>query len=69
MSVQVEAMRQRSGSTALTSLSGPELDWVALAAGMGVAGGRAATAEELVALVQQGLQRQGPFLIHADLGS
>eukprot|EP00775_Hariotina_reticulata_P010637 gene10637-10795_t len=45
-SLQVEAMRQRSGSMAMTSLSEPELDWVALAAGMGVGGGRARTAEQ-----------------------
>lgn len=65
---QVEAMRQRTGqANSLTSLAGPAIDWVALATGMGVPAGRAETSQQLVELVQQGLQRQGPFLIHAAL--
>lgn len=60
-------MRQRTGSNALTSLAGPALDWVALAQGMGVPGGRADTAEQLAGLVAQGLSQEGPFVIHAAL--
>eukprot|EP00878_Enallax_costatus_P032061 GHUV01035155.1.p1 GENE.GHUV01035155.1~~GHUV01035155.1.p1 ORF type:complete len:567 (+),score=154.25 GHUV01035155.1:681-2381(+) len=65
--LKVEAMRQRTGSNALTSLSGPEIDWVSLARGLGVPAGRADTADELAELIHQGLQQQGPFLIHAAL--
>lgn len=66
--IQVEAMRQRTtGSNALTSLTGPEIDWVALATGMGVSAGRADTAEQFAELMDKGLNTKGPFLIHADL--
>lgn len=66
--MQVEAMRQRSGNPGqLTSLAGPEIDWVALASGMGVPAGRAQDCQQLIQLINQGLQQQGPFLIHADL--
>lgn len=60
-------MRQRSGSDALTSLSGPDIDWVLVAGGFGVAAGRAETAEQLAELIKQGLSHEGPFLIHAAL--
>lgn len=67
-SAQVEAMRQRTGqANNLTSLAGPAIDWVALATGMGVPAGRAETCEQLVELIQKGLQQQGPFVIHAAL--
>jgi acetolactate synthase-1/2/3 large subunit len=59
--------RAAPASQALTSLAGPALDWVSLAAGMGVPGGRARTAGELAALVGEGLRREGPFLIEAVL--
>jgi hypothetical protein len=52
-------------SQALTSLGSPAIDWVALAAGMGVPGGRAATAGEAAALVRRGLAAEGPFLVMA----
>ena len=45
----------------------PDLDWVAMARGMGVAGGRAATAEEFADLLARGLATPGPFLIEAVL--
>jgi thiamine pyrophosphate-dependent acetolactate synthase large subunit-like protein len=70
---QVEAMRQRVPRTkgaaggSLTALTGPELDWVALAAGMGVPGVRARTRGELEDALRAALQRQGPFLIQACL--
>ncbi|WIA19312.1 hypothetical protein OEZ85_003945 [Tetradesmus obliquus] len=67
--LKVEAMRQRTPGTSsgMTSLSGPAIDWVALATGMGVAAGRTETAEQLAALINQGLEQAGPFLIHAAL--
>ena len=66
--LQVEAMRQRTGqANSLTSLDGPAIDWVALAAGMGVPGGRADSCEQLIELIKQGLQQRGPFLVHAAL--
>lgn len=52
-------------SAALTSLGDPQIDWVALAAGMGVPGGRAETVGQLEVLVRQGLERDGPFLVMA----
>lgn len=61
-------MRQRTGNPSnLTSLASPELDFVALAQGMGVPGGRAETCEQLAQLTEQGLAAPGPFLIHAAL--
>lgn len=54
-------------SAALTSLGRPRIDWVALAAGLGVAGARAETAGALAELLRQGLARRGPFLIEAAL--
>jgi acetolactate synthase-1/2/3 large subunit len=55
------------GRTALDmlSLDNPALDWVALARGMGVAGGRATTADEFVKLLSHGFSARGPFLIEA----
>jgi acetolactate synthase-1/2/3 large subunit len=46
-------------------LGDPEIDWVALAAGMGVPGGRAGTVGRLAELVREGLERDGPFLVMA----
>jgi acetolactate synthase-1/2/3 large subunit len=61
-------MRQRTAqANSLTSLTGPVIDWVALATGMGVPAGRADTCEQLAELIQRGLEQQGPFLIHAAL--
>lgn len=56
-----------SAASALTSLSRPRVDWVSLAAGLGVAGARAETAGRLAELVREGLLRRGPFLIEAVL--
>lgn len=70
---QVENMRQRvpapkgSASRDLVSLAGPDIDWVSLAAGMGVAGGLARTAEEMAHLMRRWLDNPGPFLIQAVL--
>eukprot|EP00879_Flechtneria_rotunda_P030189 GHRR01032789.1.p1 GENE.GHRR01032789.1~~GHRR01032789.1.p1 ORF type:complete len:121 (+),score=24.49 GHRR01032789.1:729-1091(+) len=65
--LQVEAMRQRTGSSFLTTLSGPSIDWVALAKGMGVPAGRADSVQGLAQLMKEGLAQKGPFLIHAAL--
>lgn len=53
------------GPTALgmLSLSGPELDWVALARGHGVPAGRAHDLGELAREMQRGLSGEGPYLI------
>ncbi|MFE0173993.1 acetolactate synthase large subunit [Streptomyces sp. NPDC059002] len=47
----------------LLDLSGPSLDFVALARGMGVPAERAATAEEFGAALKRGLSEPGPFVI------
>ena len=51
----------------LFDLSRPDLDWVALARGMGVDGMRAATAEEFARGLRRGLDEEGPYLIEAVL--
>jgi acetolactate synthase I/II/III large subunit len=48
---------------ALTALSDPPLDWLALARGMGVPAVRASTAQELARAVEQALREPGPHLI------
>jgi len=45
----------------------PNMDFVALAEGMGVAGGTATTAEEFVAQLQKAIDTPGPYLIDAIL--
>lgn len=49
----------------MLGLDDPALDWCALATGMGVEAGRAATVEEFTALLDAALSRRGPFLIEA----
>jgi acetolactate synthase-1/2/3 large subunit len=58
---------QTSGDTArsLLDLSRPDLDFVSLAAGMGVPATRAATAPDLAAQLRQALAEPGPHLIEA----
>jgi acetolactate synthase-1/2/3 large subunit len=53
------------GPTAMSmlDLGDPDLDWVRLAAGMGVAGGRAATLDECADLMKSSFARAEPFLI------
>ena len=46
-------------------LDRPELDWVALAKGMGVEGARATNCEEFITLMSNALHHKGPFLIEA----
>jgi acetolactate synthase I/II/III large subunit len=52
---------------ALTELGTPPIDWVALAAGMGVAGVRVETCEQLADAFVSGLECDGPMLIEACL--
>ena len=49
----------------MLDLDKPELDWCALAKGMGVESGRATTTQEFVKLLDAALSRRGPFLIEA----
>ena len=51
----------------MLTVAWPELDWVSLARGMGVEGGRADTAEGFADLVRAGLRHPGPFLIQAQV--
>jgi acetolactate synthase I/II/III large subunit len=53
----------------LLDLSGPALDFVAMARGMGVPGFRAETAEELTDAVRHALAEPGPHLVQAVLRS
>jgi acetolactate synthase-1/2/3 large subunit len=52
----------------LLDLSSPELDFVALAHGMGVPAEAPSTAEELTAALARALTEPGPHLIQVDLG-
>ncbi len=60
-SVGAGAPGQRA--TDMLTLDRPDLDWCALARGMGVESGRATTLEELAAQLQRGLKSEGPYLI------
>jgi acetolactate synthase I/II/III large subunit len=51
----------------LLELSGPDLDFVALAHGMGVPAMRATTAEDLVVQLEHALREPGPHLVEAVL--
>jgi acetolactate synthase-1/2/3 large subunit len=53
------------GRTALDlfDLENPTLNWIHLAAGMGVEAARAETLEELADLLTASFKRNGPFLI------
>jgi acetolactate synthase I/II/III large subunit len=53
----------------MLSLSDPPLDWVKLAAGMGVEGTRVTTAEAFAEVFGAAVGRKGPFLIELDLSS
>ena len=49
----------------MLSLDRPDIDFVGVARGLGVDGGRAETAEDLAALLRRGLSGTEPFLIEA----
>jgi acetolactate synthase-1/2/3 large subunit len=53
------------GARSLTDLSHPELDWVALARGMGVPGVRVESADAFVVAFERALAGPGPALIEA----
>ncbi|MEV0122774.1 acetolactate synthase large subunit [Streptomyces sp. NPDC050703] len=59
----VGAVSAGPGAGRLLDLSGPPLDFVSLARGMGVPAARATTAEEFAALLKRGLTEPGPLLI------
>lgn len=56
------------GETAasLFDISNPEMDWTAIATGMGVPSAKADTAEELTRLLDKSYREPGPFLIQAN---
>ena len=47
----------------MIGLTNPQLDWVQLAAGLGVPGVRVGTADALVKELRRGLEEPGPHLI------
>ncbi|MBO0741619.1 MAG: acetolactate synthase large subunit [Hyphomicrobiaceae bacterium] len=51
----------------MLSIGRPDLDWVALARGMGVEASRAGTCDELVKALGAGLRSHGPYLIEVVL--
>jgi thiamine pyrophosphate-dependent acetolactate synthase large subunit-like protein len=51
--------------TVSSHLGGPTIDWVHLAAGMGVPGARAEDAETLVRALERAYAEPGPHLIEA----
>jgi len=68
--LRLELQRTGAGSGGpkareMFSLSRPSLDFVALARSMGMSGGRATTAEELVAELRRAFAEPGPHLIEA----
>ena len=62
---RVGAVASGDAARDLLDLSRPDLDFVALATGMGVPAGRARTAGELAAQLRQSLAEPGPRLIEA----
>jgi acetolactate synthase-1/2/3 large subunit len=70
--LQIELMRsgaQNPGPKAMgmMNLDNPTIDWIQLAKGMGVDGGRATTAQDFSTLLKRGLETEEPFLIEAVL--
>ena len=53
-------------AASLFDIGNPDIDWVKMAAGFGVPGAKADTAEELVSLLERGYREPGPFLIQAN---
>lgn len=54
-------------ANAMLELNRPDLDWVAIAKGMGVEAARATTAEEFNAHLARALETPGPYLVEAVL--
>ncbi|MBB6014721.1 acetolactate synthase-1/2/3 large subunit [Aquamicrobium lusatiense] len=61
----VEEARRNVGR--MLDLDAPRLDWVRLAAGMGVPAGRATTVSRFWHLLDDALRQRGPYLIEASL--
>jgi acetolactate synthase-1/2/3 large subunit len=59
----VNEVGERAAS--LFDISGPDVDWVALAGSMGVAGERVDTTQDMAAAIRRGLEREGPYLVEA----
>ena len=53
-------------AASLFDIGNPVIDWVSLAKGFGVPGGKADTGEELCALLEQSYGTPGPFIIQAN---
>ena len=64
---RVGAESTGESARSLLDLSRPDIDFTALAAGMGVPASRAATAPQLAAALRRALAEPGPHLIQADL--
>jgi acetolactate synthase-1/2/3 large subunit len=62
---RVGAETSGDAARSLLDLSRPDLDFVSLAAGLGVPATRARTAPELAAQLRQALDEPGPHLIEA----
>ena len=58
-------MTARDGSRGTLDIGGPDMDFVAMAEGMGVQAIRATTADEFVAALSGAMQVKGPRLIDA----
>ena len=65
LELELAAVGANHGHTALDlfDLGNPTLDWIRLAAGMGVEAALAETLEEFADLLAASYKRQGPFLI------
>jgi len=64
---RVGAVAEGSAAASMLDLTGPELDFVSLAKGMGVPASRAETADELVKALEAASTAEGPVLIEAML--
>jgi acetolactate synthase-1/2/3 large subunit len=64
---RVGATTAGEAARSLLTLSGPDLDFIALARGMGVPASRASTATEFARQLRQALAEPGPHLIEAEV--
>lgn len=65
---RVKAQIDDTLARSLLDIDNPALDWVALAAGMGVDGRRATSAEQFDAMLADAIRSPGPKLIEASIG-
>jgi len=59
----VGAAAPGANAKAMLTLGNPDLDWVTIAKGYGVAAGRATTLDELAVQFRKGLETPGPYLV------